>query len=335
LTELATAALLLLLGGAATSVILALPVAVAAESLTNASLAVARRFWIIVNILPLAAGCLLMAAGFLFQYGDITATPHQERVRAHLCLLRFTSLPDAPFRSHLCAIAALALILYALVRFVLSLRASRRAERIARLLADGDTDEAPLVVLPVEEPDCFSLGLNRPVMLMTEGLTQLLTAAEAEAVLAHERCHVRHRDNWLELLMRLATDALVWVPSTHYYLRSLRSTLEQSCDRAGAEATSAEALASALGKLEAAKKAQQLKLQGDLASLRPLFPSHANPAGRLAVLLGERYVSLALPLPVIAGLELAVLAACALWFSRPLHDTLYCATKSLLAVLNQ
>ena len=332
----AAVALLLLSCSAAASLILALPIMVAAESLSEYSFKVVRRFWITVNALPFVAGLLLTAAAFAFLRGDITATPHQQlRTRAHLCLARFTLLPDAPFRFQLYAVIASGLLLYALVRFVLSVRASLKAEAIAGQLAEQpeEAGEPAVVVLDSEEPECFSLGLGRPVIMLTTGLPQLLTAAETEAVLAHERCHIRHRDNALELVMRLLTDPLIWLPTTHYYLRSLRATLEQACDAEAAEMTSAENLASALEKMAAAKQAQQVKLQGDLAVLRPLFPSYASPTARIAALLGEKYASLALPLPVILGLEAVVLTGLAVWLSRPLHDTLYCAASSLLTIL--
>lgn len=333
MTAVATAALLLLSCSAAASLLLALPVAVAAESLAHHSARVARRFWIIVNLLPLGTGALLTILSFLSLLGDITATPHQARVRPHFCLERFTSLPDAPFRSQLYAATALALVLYALVRFGLSLAASRRTEGIARR-ALGAVGREPLV-LPSAEADCFALGLQRPVIVVTQGLCELLSAEELAAVLAHERCHQRQRDNLLELLIRLATDALVWVPSTHYYHRALRTVTEQACDAAAAAATSPEALAAALQKMEAAQRVRQVKQRGDLAALRPLFPSHANPAARAALVLGEGYVSVAPRLPVVLTIELLVLATALLWLRRPLHDTLYCAASSLLAVLRR
>lgn len=334
----AAAALLLVLCSAAVSLILALPVLVATESLHNQSPSTIRRFWIAVNILPLLAGSIFTAAAFIFQFGDITATPHQNPERVHLCVQRLTQMPDAPFRFRLAAVFALGLLLYALVRFLMSVHATWRAEKIAARLSETSDSESPtapppVVVLESEEADCFSLGIAHPVVVLTSGLPRVLNGEETEAVLMHEECHVQHRDNLLELLVRLATDALVWLPATHYYLRSLRAAVEQACDAGAAAAVSPETVASALQKMEHVKKARQLKLQGDLAPLRPTFPGYASPAARVAALLGERYASLALPLPVVLGIEAAVLLLALLWFSRPLHDTLHCAGQYLPLVL--
>lgn len=336
----AAAALMLVLCSAAASLVLALPVLVATESLYNQSPTNIRRFWIAVNILPLIAGSIFTATAFLFQFGDLTATPHQLTGRTHFCVQRLTQFPDAPFRFRLAAIFALGLLLYALGRFVMSLHATWRAERLAAKLSeppdpDNPAAPAPVIVLDSNEADCFSLGIRNPVVVVTSGLPGVLSNDETEAVLAHEDCHVQHHDNLLELLMRLATDALVWLPTTHYYLRSLRAAVEQACDAGAAAAVSPETVASALQKMEHVKKARQLKLQGDLAPLRPTFPGYASPAARVAALLGERYASLALPLPVILGLEAAVLLVAILWFARPLHDTLHCAAQSLPLVLSR
>ncbi|MGE5531818.1 MAG: M48 family metalloprotease, partial [Bacteroidota bacterium] len=203
--------MLVLCSGAA-SLVFVLPILVATESLYNQSTTTVRRFWIAVNILPLLAGSIFTAAAFLFQYGDLTATPHQLSQRVHLCAQRLTQMPDAPFRFRLAAVFAIGLLLYALGRFVMSAHATWRAERLAAKLSeppDPDSPAVPVIVLENDEADCFSLGIAHPVVVLTSGLPRVLNNDETEAVLAHEDCHVQHHDNLLELLVRLATDALV------------------------------------------------------------------------------------------------------------------------------
>ena len=50
------------------------------------------------------------------------------------------------------------------------------------------------------EPGVF--GVFRPVLLLPEGITERLTAAQLSAVLAHEMCHIRRRDNLATALPR-------------------------------------------------------------------------------------------------------------------------------------
>jgi len=338
LSVILAAALLLVLFSAAASLILLLPVVVAAESLHNAPLRIARRFWLIANLLPAAAGGVATVAAFLFLHGDIAADPHnvELRTRPHLCMLRVTSLPDAPFRFHLYGLIAVGLLLFALVRLVWGLLSSLRAQRLADRLQDaterGDGG-APVLRVDGAEADCFAIGLWRPLIVMTDGLARALGPDEAQAVLAHEQAHIAHRDLPVELLLRALGDALIWLPTTHYFLHMARGAMERRCDEVAAAATSPEALAAALETLAETKLTRQVQLQGDLAVLRPTFAAYSNPQARLAALGGAGYISLALPLPVIIGLELAVLLAAAAWLAEPIHDTLYCAARSLLDVM--
>lgn len=336
MTAVAAFSLIFVSCSAAVSLLIALPAAVAAESLANHPPALARRFWLVVTLLPPVVGLMLTVAAFLSQHGDITATPHQARVRPHFCLLQLAASPDAPFRLQLGALVACGLLAYALGRFLISVSASRSAETLARKLVASPADSGarpPVITVDSTDGDCFSLGLSRPVIVVTTALREVLDESEIEAVLAHEGCHVSQQDNRVELWLRLASDFLVWLPTTHYYLRSFRAAVEQNCDAQSAQAHSAATLIGALRKMAAVKKARQLKLRGDLAQLRPTFPGYANPEQRISALGGWQGASLALPLAVVLALEALVFAGALVWAARPLHDTLYCAANTLLKVL--
>lgn len=327
------AALLFMLCSAAASLALFLPALVAAESLHNRPPAVARRFWLIVNMLPVIVGALLTALGFAFAL--IEGSDAHSRLGPHWCLATREGLPDVAFRFRLYLLAATGLLLFALGRLVLSWQSSRRAEQLAhRLLArQHDSSAAPLLVLQSQEADCFSLGLTRPVMLVTTGLSAVLDASEQAAVVAHEQCHVRNRDSRLELVVRAVSDPLVWVPSTHYYLHALRAAVERVCDEAAVEQQGRGPLAAALRRMAAVKRSRQLRLQGDLAPLRPTFPGYASPEARLAALEEETLPSLALPLAVMIGIQAALGALALLWGARTLHDLLYCLAVTMPKLL--
>lgn len=330
------AALLFVLYSASASLLLLLPVVVAAESLHNTSLRVARRFWLIGAGLPALFG-LIATVTALVVSGDPTGDPHHAeiRTRPHVCLAQFTALADAPFRYRLYALVAVGLVLFALVRLVWALVTSLRAQRLADRLREVAEPVAgtPVLTVETEEADCFTIGLSRPLVIMTEGLPAVLSADEVQSVVAHEQCHVQHRDVPAELLLRAVTDGLIFLPSTHYYLHQARATIERHCDAAAAATAGPEPLISALRKMDELKRARQVHLQGDLAPLRPTFPGYANPRTRLAALSTAEGPSLALPLPVIIGIELALLLAAIAWLADPLHDTLYCWADALLRVL--
>ncbi|NPV46040.1 MAG: M56 family metallopeptidase [Armatimonadetes bacterium] len=317
-------ALLVVGSAAASSLLLCLPVMVAAESLVGREPATARRFWHVVAALPLILGLLLTELALLTLTGDITASPHQERIRPHLCLALLTGLPDAPFRFRLYATLALGLLVFALVRFVLGVVRSRVPAGLPEVV---EVDAAA--------PLCFSLGVTRPVIVCSTGLRRLLTEEERAAVLAHERAHGRHRDAQAELLLRLATDPLLWLPTTHYYLRQARAARELLSDEAAAAETSAGALRAALEKMAQAAVTHHRRQEGDLAGLRPVFPDYADPQSRLRALADESEASLAPGLGVIVTIEVVLLAVLVGWQWRPLHDTLHCVARSLLDIMRR
>jgi beta-lactamase regulating signal transducer with metallopeptidase domain len=57
------------------------------------------------------------------------------------------------------------------------------------------------------EPGIF--GIFRPVLLLPDGITDRLTAQQLTAILAHEMCHVRRRDN-LTSVFHMAVQSIFW-----------------------------------------------------------------------------------------------------------------------------
>src|SRR5580765_835753 len=74
------------------------------------------------------------------------------------------------------------------------------------------------------------VGLRRPVILLPEGIDGYLTAGQLTAVMAHEVCHVRRRDN-LTAAMHMLVEALFWFHPIVWWLGArLVATREQACD---------------------------------------------------------------------------------------------------------
>jgi hypothetical protein len=61
------------------------------------------------------------------------------------------------------------------------------------------------------EPGVF--GVFRPVLLLPEGIFDRLTPAQLEAVIAHELCHVRRRDNLIAAI-HMFVETLFWFSSS-------------------------------------------------------------------------------------------------------------------------
>jgi TonB family protein len=76
------------------------------------------------------------------------------------------------------------------------------------------------------------VGVFRPVLLLPHGIMERLTPAELRAVIAHEACHMRRRDNlWASLHM--AVQALFWFwPPVWWLGTRLMAERERACDEA-------------------------------------------------------------------------------------------------------
>jgi bla regulator protein blaR1 len=78
------------------------------------------------------------------------------------------------------------------------------------------------------EPGVF--GIFRPVLLLPEGITERLTPAQMDAILAHELCHVRRRDN-LTAAIHMAVEAIFWFhPLVWWIGKRLVDECERACD---------------------------------------------------------------------------------------------------------
>ena len=80
------------------------------------------------------------------------------------------------------------------------------------------------------EPGVF--GIVKPVLLLPAGITNRLTASQLEAIVAHEMCHVRRRDNLTAALHMLVEAALWFHPMVWWIGMKLVEERERACDEA-------------------------------------------------------------------------------------------------------
>jgi bla regulator protein blaR1 len=87
----------------------------------------------------------------------------------------------------------------------------------------------PVVCSPVLcEPGVF--GIFRPVLMLPEGMAQHLSKAEWEAILAHEMCHIRCRDNLTAVIYMLVESAFWFHPLVWWMGTRLVAERERACD---------------------------------------------------------------------------------------------------------
>ena len=101
------------------------------------------------------------------------------------------------------------------------------------LLLGSDCDTGGLTVMSA--PSAFEpgvVGILRPVLLFPEGLVDRLTRAQLDAILAHERAHVRAHDN-LFAVVHMAVEAIFWFhPLVWWIERRMIDERERACDEA-------------------------------------------------------------------------------------------------------
>ena len=99
-----------------------------------------------------------------------------------------------------------------------------RAGSPVRLAIGVPVRSSPSII----EPGVF--GVFRPVLLLPAGIGDRLASAELQAILAHELCHVRRRDN-LSAVMHMIVEAVFWFHPLVWWLGTrLIDERERACD---------------------------------------------------------------------------------------------------------
>jgi beta-lactamase regulating signal transducer with metallopeptidase domain len=74
------------------------------------------------------------------------------------------------------------------------------------------------------------IGIRRPVLLLPEGIADRLKPSELQAVLAHELCHIRRRDN-LFAAIHMLVEAVFWFHPLVWWIGArLIEERERACD---------------------------------------------------------------------------------------------------------
>jgi bla regulator protein blaR1 len=106
----------------------------------------------------------------------------------------------------------------------------REATPIALDASFGAGDLAVVSAPTMPEPGV--VGIWRPRLVLPDGLVERLAPAQLRALIAHERCHVVHRDN-LVAAFHMVVEAIFWFHPAVWWLGSrLIDERERACDEA-------------------------------------------------------------------------------------------------------
>ncbi len=134
--------------------------------------------------------------------------------------------PESRIPIILCAVWGIgfATVAFAWLRRWQNLRAVLRTASPLPLDIDIPVMTSPLF----PEPGVY--GIFRPVLLLPFGIADQLTPAQLQAILAHELCHVRRRDN-LVTMIHMAVEAFFWFHPLVWWLGArLMEERERACD---------------------------------------------------------------------------------------------------------
>ena len=129
--------------------------------------------------------------------------------------------PLAIFAAWACGFLAIAMIRF---RGWLRIRAAVRASVPLEIPSSVAVRASPGLLEP------GVVGFLRPILLVPEGIAERLTSRQLEAVLAHELCHVRRRDN-LTSAIHMLVEAIFWFhPFVWWIGARLVEERERACD---------------------------------------------------------------------------------------------------------
>lgn len=150
-------------------------------------------------------------------------------------------------------LGALVLLGFTLRVLVVMLRSWRRRARIRRehlvtlrLAARVEAGSPSMWWLTHEQPLAFSLTGRPGVIVATDGLAAQLGPAAVEAVLAHERAHLRGRHHFLVGLVESLARALPFIPLFRHAPGLMRQLVELAADTAAVRECGASAVQAAL-----------------------------------------------------------------------------------------
>ncbi|SEP53554.1 M56 family metallopeptidase [Amycolatopsis saalfeldensis] len=122
----------------------------------------------------------------------------------------------------------------------------RRHLAALRLCGVADAQTVPTLWLPHDEPVAYSLGGRRAMIVASEGLAARLSGQELDAVLAHERAHLRDHHHLLTACADVLGRTARFVPLMRELPAAIRLLVELSADHVAAAQCGTGPLRSAL-----------------------------------------------------------------------------------------
>jgi uncharacterized protein (TIGR03435 family) len=108
-----------------------------------------------------------------------------------------------------------------------------RSRRVAAMIRAGRPIELDIPIRAISSPSFLEpgvFGILRPVLLLPEGISGHLTPEQMKSVLAHELCHVRHRDNLVGAMQMFVQTTFWFHPLVWWIGKRVFEERERACD---------------------------------------------------------------------------------------------------------
>ncbi|SDM30462.1 Peptidase family M48 [Lentzea albidocapillata subsp. violacea] len=171
----------------------------------------------------------------------------------HSCLtaIRHGGVPGA---EHLAGLLWLALVVFGAARLAVRLLRYRRHQGQLYVrhrgaldwLAKHDDGPIPTLWLPHEQPMAYSIGGPEALIIATDGLVERLPYDSVQAVLEHERAHVRGHHHLLVAVARALAATLPWLPLARCSPEFVGAVAELAADSSAARMHGTRAVRTAL-----------------------------------------------------------------------------------------
>jgi bla regulator protein blaR1 len=201
----------------------------------------AARYWLwaAASLKFLAPFALLLNAGKALQSHTASPLSRHEVVSAVQGMsapidagvwMSFSNSSPAAQTSRLAAVLFSIWILGGAVVLVMWVREWHRLRRVIRSASPVSLNSPIPALSTTARVEPGVLGIFRPILLLPEGVRERLTNKQFEAILAHELCHVRRRDN-LTALLHMIVETLFWFhPLVWWIERRMIQERERACD---------------------------------------------------------------------------------------------------------
>jgi len=295
------------------------------------------RIWLAASLKFLVPFSLLIGIGHLLSWPASAPPSPQVSAVAHVISQPFTPVADYAFVARmpaepvkpevgmdtillviwLCGVCGAVIFWFVRWRrLAAAVRRARRAnvgsewETLCRLRT-GASMETSVGLMIASRIEPSVVGLFHPILLLPEGVAGKLEDAELDAIVAHELCHIRRRDN-LTAALHMVVEAVFWFyPLVWWIGRKLVEERENACDEAVLTMGSVpEVYAQSILKIcrlclesplvcAAGVSGADLRKRIESIMTRVPFLKRLGPVGKTAIV---AFGTLALAVPVVIGM---------------------------------